>query len=194
MFDEAGLTPQEILEIEEAFVRQSLVRRGDEEFQALLSEHLMQGELLPVPQTLLDISGRVLTNSAPEFQIRLHPENVITSVVSAVRGFFSEPLALDPVRSVGLERRPALDIGKAGSVIRYRIIRESEAEVLLAVRVDAPGALRASLRRDGRIVASQTMAIGESSLAFEHLGAGNYTLEITGSRAESVSFHINSEV
>lgn len=164
MFDEAGLTPQEILEIEEAFVRQSLVRRGDEEFQALLSEHLMQGELLPVPQTLLDISGRVLTNSAPEFQIRLHPENVITSVVSAVRGFFSEPLALDPVRSVGLERRPALDIGKAGSVIRYRIIRESEAEVLLAVRVDAPGALRANLRRDGRIVASQTMAIDRKSV------------------------------
>ncbi len=192
MFEDSGLPPQHAVQIEEAFVRQSLLRNGDAEFQALLAEHLMD-RLEPVPNVLAEITRKVLTNTAPEITIRLMPDDVIGTLVSTVRGFFAEPALLEGVRSTGLERRPAVDIGRAGSPVRYQIIRESEKEVLLAVQIDAPGALRASLRREGRIVASRTMSSGEASLAFEHLGAGSYTLELSGSRAESVSFQIDGE-
>jgi len=182
----------ELFWLEENLAAESLARPIDAVIPELM-EQAMSGPMLPVPGLLLEIAARVTSGADPvACVIELRPEDTMKAFVSATLGYMLTENMMEPVRSSVAERRPAVQVQQRSGDFEYQIIRESEREVMIAVRIKRAGVLRASLRKEGRIIASRTLPPDDRSIAFEHLDAGVYYLEFAGTSTTGFSFQISA--
>ncbi|MBL8019754.1 MAG: hypothetical protein JNM27_08830 [Leptospirales bacterium] len=177
--------------IEELLVAESLVR--PEQPQTSLAEKLMDGPLLAVPEVLLNITEKVLKGEKqPSCVIKLGLADKLLALVDST-SYFVEEAAAEPLRSATLERRPVVHVQQRRGDFEYQIIRESDDDVMIAVRIKCSGVVRASLRKEGRIVASRTLPVEERNVAFEHLNRGHYELNLEGDHSDGFSFVISGD-
>lgn len=178
--------------IEELLVAESLAR-PEQPATASLAEKLMDGPLLPVPEVLLNIADKVLKGEKqPSCVIKLGLADKLLALVDS-SSYFVEEAAAEPLRSTTLERRPVVHVQQRRGDFEYQIIRESDDDVMIAVRIKCSGVVRASLRKEGRIVASRTLPAEERNVAFEHLNRGHYQLNLEGDHSDGFSFVITGD-
>ncbi|MCE9596342.1 MAG: hypothetical protein K8S54_00090 [Spirochaetia bacterium] len=192
LYDRATEVDADLFFIEELLAAESLVRPD----QAALSDmaaKLMEGPLLPVPEVLLNITQNVLKGAKqPSCVIKLGAADKLLALVDSASYFVEEGLA-EPLRSAAVERRPVVHVQQRRGDFEYQIIRESDDDVMIAVRIKCSGVVRASLRKEGRIVASRTLPVEERNVAFEHLDRGHYELDLAGDHSDGFSFVITGD-